>query len=61
MAIKQCKCKHAAQDELHGKGNRVHTTDKEGQDRCTVCGPQALKQERLVLHAKNWLPIHSMK
>jgi hypothetical protein len=37
-AIFQCTCKHAAQDKLHGKGNRVFNamTKRDGW-RCTVC------------------------
>ena len=43
MAIKPCKCTHAVQDELHGKGMRVHNKAKHriaGKTawRCTACG-----------------------
>lgn len=36
--IKACKCKHAAQDALHGAGNRVHNPNTKGGLVCTVCG-----------------------
>jgi rubredoxin len=41
--IKQCTCKHAMQDEMHGAGMRVHNPMKKVKDmpqewRCTVCG-----------------------
>lgn len=58
--IKPCTCKHAAQDELHGKGMRVHTEDKNKTLHCTVCGPKPSNITRLINHAKNWLPLHSM-
>jgi hypothetical protein len=33
-----CTCQHAAQDQFHGKGNRVHNwAKKNGGWRCTVC------------------------
>lgn len=35
--IKPCTCKHQAQDELHGKQNRVHNPTAKGM-KCTVCG-----------------------
>jgi len=42
----QCSCKHAQQDEMHGKGTRIANTLKKNQldksteiqVRCTVCG-----------------------
>jgi len=42
MAIKRCECKHEYQDEVYGKGNRVHnpTLKQVGNQpvyRCTVC------------------------
>lgn len=39
-AIKQCSCKHQAQDELYGKGNRVMNvggTTAQPTYKCTVC------------------------
>lgn len=36
--IKSCKCKHAAQDALHGAGQRVHNPNTKGGFVCTVCG-----------------------
>jgi hypothetical protein len=43
-AIRPCKCNHAAQDEFHGKGKRVHNPcKKQGPGigyRCTVCGDE---------------------
>jgi len=50
--IAQCNCKHAVQDELHGKGMRVHTEDNKKQIHCTVCGPKSRWEQRLDLHAK---------
>ncbi len=43
--VKKCDCKHEGQDELHGKGNRVHNETKKGKDsakmyRCTVCSKE---------------------
>lgn len=40
--IKKCTCKHEDQDQMHGKGNRVHNPTKEDRStpskwRCTVC------------------------
>ena len=40
-SIKKCNCQHKAQDEMYGKGMRVHNsmrTDKQNKWRCTVCG-----------------------
>lgn len=37
MAIRKCNCEHKTQDELHGKGNRVHNPTAKGKLRCTVC------------------------
>ena len=34
--VKKCTCQHECQDELYGKGMRVHTKCNKG-DRCTVC------------------------
>lgn len=41
--ISSCKCKHEAQDKLHGKGNRVFTTGQK-EHRCTVCGNSKKKE-----------------
>lgn len=35
--IMKCDCNHPAQDEFHGKNNRVHNRGKAA-DSCTVCG-----------------------
>lgn len=35
--IKKCTCVHKEQDELHGKGNRVHNPNGKGDYKCTVC------------------------
>lgn len=32
-----CSCNHPAQDSFYGPGRRVHTTMKNGNQRCTVC------------------------
>lgn len=37
MAIKRCECEHKYQDEVHGKGLRVHTKKVNGKYVCTVC------------------------
>lgn len=52
--IKPCKCKHTYQDEVHGKGMRVHTIARDETERCTVCGPKARSDQRLELHAKEF-------
>ena len=36
--VKQCTCQNAGQDELYGKGNRLHNQTKSGSYRCSVCG-----------------------
>ncbi len=56
MTIKQCKCKHEAQDQMHGKGMRVHTQSKDGVERCTVCGPGIRTDQRMKAHAQAWHP-----
>ena len=39
--IKRCGCLHDYQDEIYGKGNRVHNLCKLGEEaRCTVCAKQ---------------------
>lgn len=50
MAIMKCKCKHEAQDELHGMGMRVHnhvpaTATKPDRYRCMVCKNEVSKIE----------------
>lgn len=52
MSIKQCTCKHPAQDQLHGKGNRVHTRSVKGVESCTVCGGKARMYARLDTYAQ---------
>lgn len=61
MSIKKCTCKHEDQDQLHGKGLRVHTTDKKGNEHCTVCGPKPAWENRLAAHAKQWTPAYTPK
>ncbi len=48
--IKACKCVHEYQDSVHGKGMRAHTTDKEGNPRCTVCSGPSRCLKRVELH-----------
>ena len=37
--IAPCNCSHNAQDEFHGKQNRVHNLGIKNEEwRCTVCG-----------------------
>jgi hypothetical protein len=43
--IKACKCKHAAQDALHGAGQRVHNPNAKGALKCTVCGAGGEKKK----------------
>jgi hypothetical protein len=41
IKILPCSCKHDAQDQMYGKGQRVHNpcgAKNKGQVRCTVCG-----------------------
>jgi len=41
VEVKSCDCKHPSQDELYGKGNRLHNLGGgKGivKRRCTVCG-----------------------
>lgn len=52
--IAPCKCKHKAQDELHGVGMRVHTESAKYGQRCTVCGPPQAKMARIASHAKQY-------
>lgn len=59
--VKKCVCKHEVQDELYGKGNRLHVTDKKGVDHCTVCGGDSANIKRLKTHASMWQPIHGGK
>lgn len=35
--ILQCNCSHEFQDQLYGKGMRVHNVNKKGKAACTVC------------------------
>lgn len=49
--LKTCNCVSLVQDTLYGKGMRVHTVSKKGDEiRCTVCKPRRLKI-RLNSHA----------
>jgi hypothetical protein len=45
--ILPCKCEHADQDAMYGKGMRVHNiAEGNGQAYCTVCTPRSLPCER---------------
>lgn len=35
--IAKCKCEHAYQDKVHGKGMRVYNLGSK-ESKCTVCG-----------------------
>jgi hypothetical protein len=36
--VKACKCKHEVQDEIYGKGQRLHNLNPDGKIAyCTVC------------------------
>jgi len=40
--IKSCNCKDEQQDQIHGKGNRVHNLSADGKRAyCTTCSPTA--------------------
>jgi len=42
--ILPCRCQHEQQDEMYGKGKRVHCpTNTVGVFRCTVCGEKNTK------------------
>lgn len=42
-SVIRCKCVHKDQDEMYGKGMRIHNVCKQGKGwRCTVC--QDVKQ-----------------
>ena len=39
VKVLKCKCSHEAQDEIYGKGMRLHNhANKDDKWRCTVCG-----------------------
>lgn len=41
--IMACDCQHESQDNIHGKGKRVHNLCKKGiYCRCTVCGKEKI-------------------
>lgn len=44
--ILYCGCHHEAQDEMYGKGRRVHNVNDKGEAYCTVCTPRNLSCER---------------
>lgn len=44
--IKACKCRHPAQDALHGAGQRVHNKSAKGALKCTVCGAGGEKAKK---------------
>jgi len=54
--IKTCTCKDTFQDNTYGKGNRVHTETKKGDQHCTKCGPLPAWQQRLKSHANSYNP-----
>lgn len=37
--IMKCNCEHEFQDEVYGKGMRVHNVSPSGKAACTVCCP----------------------
>jgi len=37
--ILKCTCTHEFQDEIYGKGMRLHNVNTKGQAFCTVCCP----------------------
>lgn len=40
VRIIKCTCEHEFQDQLYGKGMRVHNVTKDGFAACTVCCPR---------------------
>ncbi len=54
--IKRCTCNHPFQDSIYGKGMRVHTEGKKGEERCTVCGPKPRNLQRVKACADQWQP-----
>lgn len=48
--VRPCRCRHEFQDEVYGKGMRVHrAARKEGDWRCTVCFPSGLSRRMRIL------------
>lgn len=37
--ILKCNCEHEDQDQMYGKGMRVHNVNSKGEAFCTVCSP----------------------
>lgn len=44
-------CAHAAQDQIHGPGNRVWNATKGGR-RCTVCGVEVIDGRTALVRAE---------
>jgi len=40
--ILPCDCEHSYQDQIYGKGKRVHNEGKEKKVTCTVCGKKTV-------------------
>lgn len=40
VRIMRCTCTHEFQDQVYGKGMRVHNVSKTGYAACTVCTPR---------------------
>jgi hypothetical protein len=53
--IKPCSCKSVYQDNMYGKGMRVHNIKKDKTETCTVCQP-GRRELRLKAHAANHKP-----
>lgn len=45
IRILKCTCTHEYQDEIYGKGMRVHNVTKDGNAACTVCCPNAQRNK----------------
>lgn len=62
--IMKCTCKHEQQDEMYGKGMRVHNlggkTTKDGLYYCTVCAPRSCNKMKTDVTPMPHLGIHTM-
>ena len=55
--VRACTCQHESQDEIYGKGQRLHTDCKPSggkyqYDRCTVCSNEKQKSSSMKAEKK---------